>query len=115
MSMTQANAILNIAITGGTVSVLIESEYFNWNDGTTTLQWYEITPNANGVYSKSTVPAIPGSTVIHLVTLATSLATSQGYRAQTGATQIATVTAALQSYYNNQIGLANGTVQPVLT
>lgn len=110
MAMTQVNAILNIAITGGTVSVLIQGENFSWNDGSTRIQWYEITVNGNGVWNKSATN--PNSQV---AILCADLTSSNTYRAKTNAQQITQVTTFLQTYYNNAIGLANGTIQPVLT
>lgn len=110
MAFTQINGILNIAITGGTVSVLVQSDSFSWNDGTTLIQWYEITQNGNGIWNKN--PANPNSQIAQLCA---TLAASNSYRALSNANQIAQVTTFLQGYYNNKIGLANGTIQPVLT
>jgi hypothetical protein len=110
MAFTQVNGILHIAITGGEVSVLIQGEQFSWNDGTIQIQWYEITVNGNGVWNKN--PANPNSQVAQLTA---NLAASNSYRALSNANQIAQVTTFLQNYYNNKIGLAQGTIQPVLT
>ncbi len=96
MALTQVNAILNIVITGGTVSVLVQSDSFSWNDGTTLVQWYEITVNGNGIWNKN--PASPNSQVAQLCA---DLTSSNAYRAKTNTNQIAQVTTFLQNYYNN--------------
>ncbi len=111
MAFTQINGILNIAITGGTVAGRIEYESFSWKAGSTRIQFYEIVINGNGVWLKNAGAA--GNAQV--IQLCPDLTTSNSYRAKTNTQQIAQVTSAIQSYYNNKIGLANGTIQPVLT
>ncbi|HEY4326397.1 MAG TPA: hypothetical protein VGN20_20605 [Mucilaginibacter sp.] len=104
------NALVNIPLTTGTISVFIKGEVFDWRSGATSIQWYEITANANQVWNKN--PNNPGDqTAVFLSTLAASNA----YRALSNTAQLAQVTAAVQAYYNNLQGIAAGTIQPVLS
>lgn len=104
------NALLNIALTTGTISVFVQVETFDWRNGKTSIQWYEITQNANNIWGKN--PANPNPMVADLTA---TLALSNAYRALTNAQQLTQVIAFLTTYYNNLQALNNGTAQPVLT
>lgn len=104
------NALLNLALTTGTISVFVQTETFDWRNGQITIQWYEITQNVNNIWIKN--PANPNPQV---TVLTATLALSVAYDQQTVAARITQVTQFFIAYYNNLLALNAGTAQPVLT